>query len=156
VEFVHNQVTTYSAGQQAPKSTDPYYLLYPDLLAAGQYSAWSWGVSRLIDGLEIASQQEENSLPIDMSHLAATGCSYAGKMALVAGALDERVALTIAEESGGGGAPAWRVSETLGNVERIGSTDYSWFMGSMRQFSGANVSKLPHDHHELMAMVAPR
>lgn len=156
IEFVHNQVTTYSGGGSAPKRTDPYYMMYPDLILAGQYSAWSWGVSRLIDGIMIAAQHEENPLPIDVSHLAATGCSYAGKMALFAGALDERIALTIAQESGGGGAPAWRVSETLGNVERISSTDYSWFMTSMRQFSGGYVSRLPHDHHELLAMVAPR
>jgi hypothetical protein len=32
------------------------------------------------------------------------GCSYADKMALFAGAFDERIALTIAQESGGGGA----------------------------------------------------
>jgi hypothetical protein len=77
-------------------------------------------------------------------------------MALFAGAFDERIALTMAIESGGGGAPAWRVSETLGDVEKLGATDYRWFKDDMRQFSGSNVSRLPHDHHELMAMVAPR
>ena len=50
IRFVHNQVTTYNA----PKNTDPYYQLYPDLFgASGQYSAWAWGVSRIIDGLEL-------------------------------------------------------------------------------------------------------
>ncbi len=77
-------------------------------------------------------------------------------MALFSGAFDERIALTIAQESGGGGAPAWRVSETLGGVEKLGATDYRWFRDSMKIFEGANVNKLPHDHHELMAMVAPR
>jgi hypothetical protein len=77
-------------------------------------------------------------------------------MALFSGALDERVALTIAQESGGGGAPAWRVSETLADVEKLGATDNSWFMQSMFQFAGQNVSYLPEDHHELMAMCAPR
>lgn len=150
IEFVHDQVTAYGG----PSLSDPYFRLYPDqnLNNTGQYSAWAWGVSRLIDGLELV----QDSLPIDMSHLAVTGCSYAGKMALFAGALDERIALTIAQESGGGGAPAWRVSETLGGVETIGATDYNWFRESMRDFSGQNVSKLPEDHHELMAMVAPR
>jgi hypothetical protein len=150
MEFVHNQVTTY--GNQ--NSSDPYYQLYPHLnpTNTGQYSAWAWGVSRLIDGLELV----QDSLPIDLQHIAVTGCSYAGKMALFSGALDERVALTIAQESGGGGAPAWRVSETLGNVERLGSTDHNWFKEDMFQFANANVSKLPEDHHELMAMCAPR
>jgi hypothetical protein len=77
-------------------------------------------------------------------------------MALFAGAFDERIALTIAQESGGGGAPAWRVSEFGGDVEKLGATDHNWFKESMFQFSGLNVPKLPHDHHELMAMVAPR
>jgi len=106
IEFVHNQVTTYGS----PSNTDPYYRLYPNLniTNTGQYSAWAWGVSRIIDGLELV----QNVLPIDLKHIAVTGCSYAGKMALFAGALDERVALTIAQESGGGGATSWRYSQS--------------------------------------------
>jgi hypothetical protein len=76
-------------------------------------------------------------------------------MALYAGAFDERIALTIAQESGGGGAAVWRVSETLGKVETLGSTSHVWFVESMFQFA-KSVSKLPFDHHELMAMIAPR
>jgi hypothetical protein len=76
-------------------------------------------------------------------------------MALFAGAFDERIALTIAQEPGGGGAAAWRVSETLGNVETLGRTSHAWFIEDMFKFSNA-VAKLPYDHHELMAMVAPR
>lgn len=76
------------------------------------------------------------------------------------GALDERIALTIAQENGGGGAPSWRISheiETQGSVEDADDTDYSWFNGTtMKQFSGVNVYKMPADHHELMAMIAPR
>jgi hypothetical protein len=137
---------------QQIRGSEPINALYPDLIYMGAYSAWSWGVSRLIDGLELVS----GDLPIDLEHLAVTGCSFAGKMALFAGAFDERIALTIAQESGGGGAAAWRVSETLSGVETLGNTSHVWFMESMFQFSGTNVSKLPHDHHELMAMVAPR
>ncbi len=163
IDYVHNEVTEYAAGQQISHAADPYFLLYPEYQCpgnVGQYSAWAWGVSRLIDGLEIAAHQTVNQLPIDLSHLAVTGCSYAGKMALFAGAFDERIALTIAQESGGGGAPAWRVSqgiEPLGTVEKIDNTDGSWFMQGMKTtFAGHNVYKLPEDHHELMAMVAPR
>ncbi|RTQ46577.1 T9SS type A sorting domain-containing protein [Hymenobacter gummosus] len=150
IRFNHNQVTTYSN----PQLTDPFYRLYPaqTLANSGQYSAWSWGVSRLIDGLELV----QSTLPINLRRIGVTGCSYAGKMALFAGAFDERIALTIAQESGGGGAPAWRVSETLGAVEKLGATDYRWFKDDMQQFQGSNVAKLPHDHHELMAMIAPR
>ena len=134
------------------RGEEPINRLYPDLVHMGAYSAWSWGVSRLIDGLELV----QDELPIDLRHLAITGCSFAGKMALFAGAFDERIALTIAQEPGGGGAAAWRFSETMGNVEKLGATSHAWFMESMFQFSGGNVSKLPMDHHELMAMVAPR
>ncbi len=140
----------------ARRTTDPYYLLYPALNATntGQYSAWAWGVSRIIDGLELV----QNVLPIDLKHMCVTGCSYAGKMALFAGAFDERIALTIAQESGGGGATSWRYSqsEPTGTVEKVDNTDYNWFMDAMKQFSGNNVSRLPEDHHELMAMCAPR
>jgi len=75
------------------------------------------------------------------------------------GALDERIALTIAQENGGGGAPSWRISheiETQGSVEDIDDTSYEWFGGQMKLFAGANVYKMPTDHHELMAMIAPR
>jgi hypothetical protein len=167
VDFVHNQVTAYAFGS-ADHSNDPFYQLYPELCAgtcngmqsnSGQYAAWSWGVSRVIDGIEIAARQAVNPLPIDTKHLGATGCSYAGKMALFAGAFDERVALTIPQESGGGGAPAWRITrqiEAYGASEDIQRTNYDWFAGQMRQFSGDNGYKLPTDHHELMGMVAPR
>jgi hypothetical protein len=148
IPFNFGQVVAW----QQVRGNEPINRLYPDLTYAGAYSGWSWGVSRLIDGLELVS----DDLPIDLEHLAITGCSFAGKMALFAGAFDERIALTIPQESGGGGAAAWRVSETLPGVETLGSTSHVWFMESMFQFSGKNVSKLPYDHHELMAMVAPR
>ena len=64
--------------------------------------------------------------------------------------------MTIAQEPGGGGVDAWRVSETLGNVETLGRTSYAWFLESMRQFAGKNVNRLPIDHHELAALIAPR
>jgi len=135
------------------RGNEPINKLYPELVSMGAYSAWSWGVSRLIDGLELVSKE----LPIDLKHLAITGCSFAGKMALFAAAFDERIALTIAQESGGGGAAAWRVSQSLPvKVETLGATSHVWFMESMFQFADKNVSRLPFDHHELMAMIAPR
>ncbi len=166
VDFLHNQMAAYSMRAGA-HTADPFYQLYPELCAgtcngvsnSGEYAAWSWGVSRLIDGMEIATHQAVNPLSIDMKHLAVTGCSYAGKMALFAGAFDERIALTIAQENGGGGAPSWRVSheiEAQGSVEKIDTTSKEWFAGQMWQFAGDNVYKLPEDHDELMDMIAPR
>ena len=134
------------------RGNEPINRLYPDQTDMGAYCAWPWGISRLIDGLE----KVEKKSRIDLSHLAVSGCAFAGKMALFAGAFDERIALTIAQEPGGGGVDAWRVSETLGNVETLGRTSYAWFLESMRQFAGKNVNRLPIDHHELAALIAPR
>lgn len=170
VGYVSTQVANYCfnfSGGTCTHTTDAFYQLYPELCGgtcpstsnSGIYAAWSWGLSRLIDGMEIASRQSVNPLPVDMSHLGVTGCSFAGKMALFSGAFDERVALTIAQENGGGGAPSWRVShdiEPQQSVEDVDDTDYNWFAGQMLQFAGDNVYKLPVDHDELEAMVAPR
>ena len=134
------------------RGNEPINRLYPDQTDMGAYCAWPWGISRLIDGLEKVGKKSR----IDLSHLAVSGCSFAGKMALFAGAFDERIALTIAQEPGGGGVDAWRVSETLGKVETLGRTSYAWFLESMRQFAGKNVNRLPIDHHELAALIAPR
>ena len=135
------------------RGEEPINRLYPEHVDMGAYSAWPWGISRLIDGLEIVGVEASR---IDLSHLAVTGCSFAGKMALYAGAFDERIALTISQEPGGGGVAAWRVSETLGEVETLGRTNYAWFLESMKQFELENVNRLPMDHHALTALIAPR
>ena len=161
MNFSERQVNSYSqmgggfGGGGARKDRGDYDFdrLYPELVDNGAYSEWAWGVSRLIDGLEIVGQEASK---IDMKHIGITGCSYAGKMALWSGAMDERIALTIAQEPGGGGAAAWRVSQTLGNVENLGNTDDHWFLKSMWEWKEDNVSKLPYDHHELCALVCPR
>jgi Dipeptidyl aminopeptidases/acylaminoacyl-peptidases len=149
VPFMHNQITSNGTSKNL---NAPFYQMYPNLTGIGDYSAWSWGVSRLIDGIEIVKDQ----MNADMNHIGVTGCSYAGKMALFAGAFDERIALTIAQESGGGGTTSWRAAETLGSVEKISSTNYSWFMPALKNNFDGKVEKLPYDHHELLAMVAPR
>ncbi|HLV65328.1 MAG TPA: hypothetical protein VKY73_05930, partial [Polyangiaceae bacterium] len=81
VPFKHDQVVAYAGGTGSQKQTDPFYEVYPDLWGQiGNYNAWSWGISRLIDGLE----QVKDELNIDMSRIGVHGCSYAGKMALFA------------------------------------------------------------------------
>ena len=178
VVYSLNSITKYTGGGDAGSASgshvaDLFYQLYPEYCAGycvaangypngsnhGQYAAWSWGVSRLIDGIQIATQASTNPLPLDTGHSAVTGCSYAGKMAMFAGAFDERIALSIPQENGGGGAPSWRVShevQTQGSVENINDTSYEWFGSQMHQFDSAGVYKMPTDHFELMAMMAPR
>jgi hypothetical protein len=133
--------------------------IYPDA-TAGYMIRWAWGVSRIIDALEALPQAK-----LDLSHIAVTGCSYAGKAALYAGAWDERIALTIPQESGGGGTISWRYSDMLEKrdgveVENLihaqgGSVDFPWYSRALRQFTNAP-EKLPVDHHELIALIAPR
>jgi hypothetical protein len=171
VPFNAGQVVQVSTGNSDQPPDDPYYTVYPELWEEapyggtpttngnrriGNYSAWSWGISRLIDGLE----QVQGQMGVDTSKIAVHGCSYAGKMALFAGALDERIALTVAQESGGGGIPSWRLSEDFNartgtDVEKIDNTNWSWFKDSMLN-PPLDPHQLPHDHHELIAMIAPR
>ena len=153
--FHEKQVNDYSQwGKHKERGEHDFDRLYPDLSANGAYSEWAWGLSRLLDGLQLLG---ESQTKIDMQHIGVTGCSYAGKMALYCGAFDERIALTIAQEPGGGGAAAWRVSHQLEGVECLEKTDYHWFKESMRtQFSGDSVYRMPYDHHELCTMVCPR
>jgi hypothetical protein len=154
ITFNASQVVTVNQNGMVSQA-DAFYKIYPQLWQKiANYSAWSWGVSRLIDGVD----QLKDQLNVDMSKIAVHGCSYAGKMALFAGAFDERVALTLAQESGGGGINSWRLSQnfttrTGTQVEKIDNTNYSWFLPSMQRL---DPNTLPHDHHELVAMVAPR
>lgn len=153
--YNERQVNGYSQFRgNTDRTTYPFVHLYPHLINNGAYSEWSWGLSRLIDGLQ---QLGPEVTKIDTEHIGVTGCSYAGKMALFCGAFDERIALTIAQEPGGGGAAAWRVSHTMEEVENLDKTDYHWFMESLKeQFHDDNVYRLPYDHHELCAMICPR
>ena len=153
--FFERQVNNYSQfGRPSGRGNYEFDRLYPELTENGAYSEWAWGFSRLLDGLQKLGPEVTK---IDMKRIGVTGCSYAGKMALFCGAFDERVALTIAQEPGGGGAAAWRVSRTLGNVENLDKTDYNWFKNSLKEnFGEEKVNNLPHDHHELVALCCPR
>ena len=154
--YHEKQVNDYGQwGRHHERGEHDFDRLYPALKDNGAYSEWAWGLSRLLDGLQ---QLGTEVTKIDMSHIGVTGCSYAGKMALYCGACDERVALTIAQEPGGGGAAAWRAShETTKNVESLDKTDYHWFLESQKEFfHGDSVYRLPYDQHELCAMVCPR
>lgn len=138
-------------GFDVARGSGGFYKLYPDS-KVGFFTAWAWGVSRIIDGIE-----KVLSSKIDLKHIAITGCSFAGKIALFSSAFDERIALTIAQEPGGGGSAAWRVTETLsGSRETLRNAQGApWYHLDLRQFNNA-VNKLPFDHHEVMALIAPR
>jgi hypothetical protein len=133
-----------------------FYQVYGTGHSAGAMMAWAWGASRLVDALE-----KTPAARIDTNRLGVTGCSRNGKGALVVGAFEPRIKLTIPQESGSGGSGNWRVSDfmlsqgqqTQTLTEIIGEN--VWFSPSFNQFSGAT-TKLPFDHHSLIGLVAPR
>ena len=133
-----------------------FYDFYGKTHTAGAMIAWAWGISRLIDALETTPSAE-----IDPTRLGVTGCSRNGKGALIVGAFDDRIALTIPQESGSGGSASWRVSDVQlaggGNVQTLSEIvqENVWFRSSFAQFS-STATKLPFDHHEIEGMVAPR
>ncbi len=140
------------AGQFPTRGQGPFWDLFPDD-TAGAYAGWAWGVSRIIDGLELTADQNK----IDTKRLAVTGCSYAGKMALWAGAFDERIALTIPEESGGGGEASWRFMAGQPETEHLEAAQGTgWYSANLLKFKNPDAPKLPFDQHSLVAMVAPR
>ena len=124
----------------------------------GTIIAWAWAVSRIIDALEKTPEAG-----IDVHHLAMTGCSRWGKGTLAVGAFDERIALTIPQESGSGGASLWRVGAQVNKqkgtdfVQPLSSaaTEGKWMISSFRNYQGKE-NTLPFDQHMLVSMVAPR
>jgi dienelactone hydrolase len=112
-------------------------------------AAWTWGFHRVVDALL--------QLPvIDPKGIAATGHSRGGKTALLAGATDERIALTAPNNSGCGGAGCFRVpDEGAETLSRIVTVFPHWFSGRLNAFAGRE-QDLPFDLHSLKACVAPR
>lgn len=157
---------TFRANEVAPTgfggvnyASGNFMKLYPNA-TAGYMIRWAWGISRIIDALEVLPEAQ-----IDVKRLAVSGCSFQGKIALYAGAFDERIALTIPQESGGGGTISWRYSDMLEKRDRVevenllhaqgSSPEFPWYARALRQFNDSP-DKLPIDHHELIAMIAPR
>lgn len=135
-----------------------FYNVYGSGHSAGSMAAWAYGVSRIIDALESVGSAASG---IDTTRIGVTGCSRNGKGAFMAGAFDSRVALTIPQESGAGGASCWRVADAEKkagkNIQTAGQIigENPW-MGKVFDSYASNVARLPHDHHELAALVAPR
>ncbi len=125
------------AEPQAPREVDQ----------APALAAWAWGLMRAVDALR-------GDPDLDKNRIIVVGHSRMGKAALLAGAFDDRVALTIAHQAGcGGSAPSrGKVGE---QVKQINDRFPHWFGHRFKEFND-NVDRLPFDQHCLVALAAPR
>jgi hypothetical protein len=140
------------------------YQAYPDL-ECGAVAAWAWGFHRCVDVLSTFDF-------VDKEKIVATGHSRGGKAVLLAGATDPRIALTVPNNSGCGGAGSFKLQDK-GSEDIVAITKNFpfWFTPRFMEFMEAKaetvdgkekatkvsrVERLPFDQHSLKALVAPR
>ncbi|HUY88563.1 MAG TPA: acetylxylan esterase [Pirellulales bacterium] len=150
-------VATFYSGDVDPDKPDftdgvhPHYFkpgqTKPEKHDWGTIAAWAWGISRAVDYLVTDKD-------IDAQKIAVVGHSRLGKTALLAAAMDERIAMAIPLQAGcGGTAPSrGKIGEP---VKRINEAFPHWFNDEFPSFN-EQVEKLPFDQHCLVALVAPR
>jgi len=115
----------------------------------GTIAAWAWGVHRVVD---YVSDHKD----LDPKRIAVVGHSRLGKTALLAAALDERIALAIPHQAGcGGTAPSRCHNPKSETVKRINTSFPHWFDGAFKEFND-HPDKLPFDQNCLVALMAPR
>ncbi len=152
--YNHNEIGKEGKPEASRGLPNPgaFYDLYGGDHSAGLLMAWAWGASRILDVL-----QDSRSDVIDASRVGVTGCSRNGKGAMTVGAFDERIALTIPQETSTGGVPAYRIVDATSGAERTNHNYYglNWLGNDFLPFV-ERAARLPIDSHEVVALVAPR
>jgi len=113
----------------------------------GTVSAWTWGISRIVDYFE-------TDKAIDAKCIGIQGHSRLGRTVLWAGAQDERIAAIFASCSGEAGAALARrdFGETVDDMAQ----NYGFQLGGNYQKWVGRWNDMPVDSHMLIALVAPR
>ena len=125
-------------GPRDPRRTD-------NITAVG---AWGWALSR---GLDLAERIPE----IDAKKSVVTGCSRLGKAALMAAARDERFAVCVPNQTGGGGVPLAKrdYGENVSTENRMFT---HWYCTAYAKYAEDPAKTLTFDQHLFCACVAPR
>ncbi len=117
-----------------------------DAVPTSALAAWAYAFSAAIDYFD-----EDDR--IDPERTAVYGHSRFGKVALVAGAWDNRIEAVLAHQSGFGGASLSR--STVGEgLKRIFRSYPHWFDPAYGEYAG-RLKELPVDQHQLLALIAP-
>ncbi|MDR1157525.1 MAG: InlB B-repeat-containing protein [Oscillospiraceae bacterium] len=153
---------------------------------AGSELTWAWGASRCADALDyIMANNAAYAGRFDMDKLVVAGFSRTGKAALLAGLYDERFKVVNPIASGSGGAGVYRYdafnnnySGIFTNPAALNAADCEILPEHINNF-GNNANsmlwrfldfdknykrdtpfgyggRLPYDHHEIIAAIAPR
>ena len=109
--------------------------------------AWAWTLSR---GLDLALTIPE----IDARQSVVTGCSRLAKAALLAASRDERFAVCVPNQTGGGGVPL--AKRDFGeNVSTEMKAFTHWYCKAYGKYID-NEAAMKFDQHLLVASIAPR
>jgi glucuronyl esterase-like protein len=160
--------------------TGAYNELYP--YQAGVYEfdsgalmGWAWGISRIVDAIKNDSDGA-NTYNLAWNQTAVTGVSRNGKAAALAGAFDDRIAITAPSDPGGGGLTGFRnrtESEMFTYNVPVGCnqiyslnelcqraignpSESAWFTSKALDFVPGKSDHSPFDLHAVAALVAPR
>lgn len=168
----------YAVAADNTSYTGAFYTLYPygdhPTTQTGVLVAWAWGVSKIIDAMEMGAAE---ALNINAEYSIVGGVSRFGKSAAVAGAFDERIKVCVPSCSGAGGLGMLRYSSSnktydltsLGYVNDEGTG--LWKNGTCESFSVIRSNserhwfnwnffvtltpqQLPFDQHFLAALCA--